>query len=205
MALPLTSVSLVLAGRAMNPATGTTDGYPQAVLATLEDRLVVGDESVLRDIFDEYGALVLGIGRRLVGDEAEDLVQQVFLAAWRSRDRFDPSKGNLGSWLSGITRFKAIDHLRATGRRPSTPSADVGETEPVEPQVDRIVDRMVLGAALESLPAVRRQIVELGFFQELTHAEIADRLDLPLGTVKSHMRRGLEALQRELEGSRVHS
>lgn len=175
------------------------------MLATLEDRLVVGDETVLRDMFTEYGSLVLGIGRRLVGDDAEDLVQQVFMAAWRGRDRFDPSKGSLGAWLSGITRFKAIDHLRAKGRRPSIPSADAGELEAVAPAVDQVVDRMVLGRALEALPDARRQVVELGFFEELSHPEIAERLDLPLGTVKSHMRRGLEALQRELGGSRVAS
>ncbi len=173
------------------------------MLATLEDRLVVGDESVLRDMFDEYGTLVLGICRKLVGNEAEDLVQQVFLAAWKGRDRFDPSKGSLPAWLSGIARFKAIDHLRAAARRPSSPTADVDEMGSVEPQVNQVVDRMVLLAALESLPNARREVVELGFFHELSHPEIADRLDLPLGTVKSHMRRGLEALQRELRGSRV--
>lgn len=187
--------------------------YPRLVLATLEDRLVVGDESVLRDMFDEYGALVLSICRKLVGNEAEDLVQQVFLAAWKGRDRFDPSKGSLAAWLSGIARFKAIDHLRAASRRPSSPSAQVGEmasgsasvgdTGSTEPAVNQVVDRMVLSAALQSLPDARRQVIELGFYHELSHPEIADRLDLPLGTVKSHMRRGLEALQRELRGSRV--
>lgn len=176
--------------------------YPRDVLATLEDRLVIGDETVLRDIFDEYGSLVLSIGRRLVGAEAEDLVQQVFLAAWNGRDRFDPSKGSLAAWLSGITRFKAIDHLRAAGRRPSTPSAEVGEMATVEPAVNQVVDRLILAAALDALPPARREVVEMGFFEELSHQEIADRLDLPLGTVKSHMRRGLEALHRELEGSR---
>lgn len=179
--------------------------YPRDVVATLEDRLIVGDETVLREIFDEYASLVLGISRRLVGNEAEDLVQQVFIAAWQGRERFDPSKGSLGAWLSGITRFKAIDHLRASGRRPSTPSAEVGEREAVEPAVDRVVDRMVLARALDTLPEARREVVQLGFFDDLTHPEIAERLDLPLGTVKSHMRRGLEALQRELEDSRVHS
>lgn len=177
--------------------------YPRLVLATLEDRLVVGDDSVLRDMFDEYGPLVLGICRKLVGADAEDLVQQVFLAAWKGRDRFDPSKGSLAAWMSGIARFKAIDHLRASGRRPSIPSAEVGEMIVTEPAVNQVVDRLVLSAALQSLPPARREVVELGFFGELSHPEIADRLDLPLGTVKSHMRRGLEALQRELQGSRV--
>jgi RNA polymerase sigma factor (sigma-70 family) len=179
--------------------------YHLPVATTIEDRLIVGDGSVLRDIFDEYGPLVLGIGRRLVGDDAEDLVQQVFIAAWRSRERFDPSKGSLAAWLSGIARFKAIDHLRAQGRRPSSPSAEVGETEAVEPMVDRVIDRMVLAQALDRLAPTRREVVELGFFGDLTHTEIAERLDLPLGTVKSHMRRGLESLQEELEDSRVDS
>ncbi len=179
--------------------------YPREVLATLEDRLVVGDETVLRDMFDEYGALVLSIARRLVGSDAEDLVQQVFMAAWRGRDRFDPSKGSLAAWLSGIARFKAIDHLRAVGRRPSTPTDEMEGLEPTEPQVDQVVDRMVLATALQALPQARREVVELGFFEDLSHPEIAEKLDLPLGTVKSHMRRGLEALQRELGGSRVGS
>ena len=179
--------------------------YPRPVVAPLEDRLVLGDESVLRDLYDEFGPLVLAIGRRLVGTEAEDLVQQVFIAAWKSRDRFDPSRGSLAAWLSGIARFKAIDHLRAASRRPSSPSDQVGEMEPVEPLVDRVIDRLVLARALANLPLARRQVVELGFYDELTHSEIAERLDLPLGTVKSHMRRALEALQRELEDSRVRS
>lgn len=195
-----TRQSIGLAGRS---AEHERAGYPLVVLATLEDRLVVGDESVLRDIFDEYGALVLSIARRLVGTDAEDLVQQVFMAAWKGRDRFDPSKGSLAAWLSGITRFKAIDHLRAAGRRPSVATDKVEVMEPVEPAVDQVVDRMVLAAALESLPEARREVVELGFFHDLSHPEIAEKLDLPLGTVKSHMRRGLEALQRELRGSRV--
>jgi RNA polymerase sigma-70 factor (ECF subfamily) len=154
-------------------------------------------------MFDEYGALVFGISRKLVGADAEDLVQQVFLAAWKGRHQFDPSKGSVGAWLSGITRFKAIDHLRASGRRPSTPTEHVGELEQVPSGSDQVVDRLVLASALERLPAVRRHVVELGFFYDLTHIEIAERLDMPLGTVKSHMRRGLEALQQELEGSRV--
>jgi RNA polymerase sigma-70 factor (ECF subfamily) len=73
----------------------------------------------------------------------------------------------------------------------------------VEPTVDGVVDRMVLTSALAALPEARRVVVELGFVDDLTHAEIAERLDLPLGTVKSHRRRGLESLQQELEGSRA--
>lgn len=156
----------------------------------------------MRELFDLYGPMVLGLCRRLVGSEAEDVAQQVFLDAWRSRARFDPSLGSLGAWLARIARFKSIDHLRAAGRRPSVPSAEAGDTLVHEAEIDSVVDHMVITRALEDLPPSRREVVELGFYQGLTHPEIAEKLGLPLGTVKSHMRRGLEALQRELEGSR---
>lgn len=178
------------------------EGYPRAVGATLEDRLLAGDDTALRELFDEFSPMVLGLARRLVGPDAEDLVQHVFLDAWRSRHRFDPHRGSLGAWLTGITRFKAIDHWRASGRRPSIPSAEAGVHEATEPAVDQVVDQLVLTRALEKLPAIRREVVELGFYHDLTHPEIAEKLRLPLGTVKSHMRRGLESLNRELVASR---
>lgn len=178
------------------------EGYPRAVVVPLEDRLIAGDDTALRDLFEEFSPLVLGLCRRLVGADAEDLAQQVFLDAWRSRQRFDAERGSLGAWLTGITRFKAIDYWRASGRRPSTPTADVGLHEATEPEVDQVVDQLILTRALEQLPDIRREVVELGFYHDLTHFEIAEKLRLPLGTVKSHMRRGLETLNRELEASR---
>ena len=169
---------------------------------SLEERLVGGDNAALRQIFDEYGSMVLGLARKLVGSEAEDLTQQVFLDAWRSRGRFDPEKGSLGAWLTGITRFKAIDHWRASDRRPSTPMADAGLYVPTASDVDQTVDRLVLTRALAALPPIRRQVLELGFYEGLSHSEIAEKTGMPLGTVKSHIRRGLETLQRELGESR---
>ncbi len=183
--------------------TMVAERYPRIVHPSpLEQRLMAGEQGALREVFDAYSPMVLGLCRKLVGAEAEDVAQQVFLDAWKSRGRFDPERGSLGAWLARIARFKAIDHLRASSRRPSVPSADVGESLSVEPDVDAVVDQMVLTRALEELPLARREVVELGFYEGLTHPEIAERLGLPLGTVKSHMRRGLEALHRELEGSR---
>ncbi len=196
--------SLLPSALAASAPSSRCERYPPSVATstTLERRLVAGDRTVLKDIFDEFGPTVMGLCRRLVGPDAEDLSQQVFLDAWRSRERFDSSKGSLGAWLAGITRFKAIDHWRAAGRRPSIPSADAGLYEAVEHDVDRVVDHLVVTKALTKLPAGRREVVELGFYNDLTHTEIAEKLGMPLGTVKSHMRRGLESLQRELEASR---
>jgi RNA polymerase sigma-70 factor (ECF subfamily) len=168
----------------------------------LEERLVSGDEAAVRELYDEHAPMVLGLCRRLVGADAEDVVQTVFVSAWRTSHRFDPTRGSVAAWLVGITRFKAIDHLRARGRRPSVPRADLGDEPVGAAEVDQVVDQVVMTRALAALPDARREVVELGFYQQLTHPEIAELLDLPLGTVKSHMKRGLEALHRELEVSR---
>jgi RNA polymerase sigma factor (sigma-70 family) len=170
---------------------------------TLEERFAGGDETALREAYDAHGRLVYAVCRRLVGDDAEDLTQQVFVAAWQSRQRFEPGRGSLGSWLAGISRFKAIDHLRAKGRRVTLVSERSGPAPTVEADVDEVTDRLVVNRALADLPSDRRQVLELAFYADLTHQDIAARLDLPLGTVKSHVRRGLVALRSALEGSHV--
>lgn len=172
------------------------------MVAPLEQRLVAGESAALKDLFDEFGPTIMGLCRRLVGGEAEDLVQLIFLDAWRTRERYDPSRGSLGAWLTGIARFKIIDHWRANGRRPTVPQPDVGLNSSTEPEVDRIVDQLVLTKALAQLPPVRREVVQLGFYQGFSHQEIADKLAMPLGTVKSHIRRGLQTLYGELGASR---
>lgn len=174
---------------------------PAAAL-TLEQRFVAGDERALAEIFAQHSGIVLGLARKSVGAEADDVAQQVFVAAWKSRHRFDAERGSIRSWLIGITRFKIVDHLRAAGRRP-TPVVDDGP-EPVEPTqaAEHLADRLVLAEALAALPEERRTVVELAFYNDLTHHEIAERTGLPLGTVKSHARRGLAALRTELEVSR---
>lgn len=104
--------------------------------------------------------------------------------------------------MAGIARFKSIDHVRAAGRRPSTGGGEAADFGEMQADAERVTDRMVLTEALSGLSGDRRRVVELAFYGDLTHAEISEQLAMPLGTVKSHVRRGLETLRSELEASR---
>lgn len=182
----------------LRPKALASPGYHPAVPSTLEERFVAGDEAALKEIFDLHGSLVLNICRRTVGTDAEDIVQQVFVAAWKGRASFDAEKGSLPGWLTGIAKFKAVDHLRARGRRPQSADREVEDSASQSADVGRVADRMLLTHALAKLPEERRRVVALAFFEDFTHQEISEHLAMPLGTVKSHVRRGLEALRNTL-------
>lgn len=168
---------------------------------TIEQGFLRGDRAGLKGAYDEHSPLVFNLCRRSLGaDQAADVTQEVFLAAWRARDRFDPSKGSLGGWLVGITRNKIADTLRKRQRQ--VPTTDEMTDDPMasgdpEVDVDAVADRMLVAAALRSLSDRSRKVVELYFYDDLTHHEIAARTDIPLGTVKSDLRRGLERLRRD--------
>ncbi len=177
------------------------DTAPNDPLA-LELRFRDGDEQALREIYDEFGGLVFSICLRSVDRAAaSDITQEVFIAAWRKRDRFDPSRGALGSWLSGITRNKVIDHFRSTGReqrRVERAKSAPQPAEPTEKRLEEVTLRMLLVDAIDELPERARNVISMAFFDELTHVEIADRTGLPLGTVKSDIRRSLNRLRHGL-------
>lgn len=167
---------------------------------------VAGDESAVRQAWDRYGTLVFTYCSRSLSDRgaAADAVQETFVSAWRSRHRFDPARGTLPAWLLGIARYRVLDAYRAAPRVP-TPRAQDGEpAEPgpaVEgPEADQLADRLLMAHALESLSPRARTVIELAFYSDLTQTEIADKLGVPLGTVKSDMRRGLQRLRTHLEG-----
>ncbi len=161
----------------------------------------------LQAMYVEHGDLVHAYCRRTLGaTRAADATQEVFLAAWRSRDRYRPEVGTMAGWLLGIARFKVIDILRSDGRQPTlTTVSESGGTQGVEQgaesgDVASIGERMLVAEALADLSDRAREMVRLAFFEELTHAEIAERTNVPLGTVKSDIRRGLEQMRRHLGG-----
>lgn len=177
------------------------------VVRSLAARLVEGDESALEVIYDRWSALVHTYALRALGDahDAEDVTQQVFVAAWRSRHTLTPSASALPAWLIGIARHKIADvrEARARDARRSEAVAALPVLDAVDQSADgEVAERLVVRQAVDELPDPRRTIVLLAFWQGLSHTEIAETVGLPLGTVKSHVRRGLIQLHQQLEGVR---
>lgn len=166
----------------------------------LERLFVLGDETALKSAYDAHGSLIYTFCRRTVGAEtAHDVTQEVFLAAWKARDRFDPERGTLAGWLVGIAKNKVLDTLR---RRHVHLLSDERE-QPADTTgpdvVDSTADRMLIASALNELSPRMRQVVTMAYLQDLTHDQISRQTSLPLGTVKSDIRRGLERLRRNLD------
>ena len=198
----LIGVLAVLAGFRPDSAAGAAED-----LACLR-RLVSGDGDALGRLYDRHARSIYSLVLRIVGDEgdAEDVVQEVFAQAWRQAGRHDASRGAVGAWLLVMARTRAIDRLRARRARPdlhvpedervmeaipaSTPDAASGI---IDAEQARSVQ---LGLA--ELPLLQRLAIELAYYEGLTQREIADRLEQPLGTVKTRIRLGLLRLRETL-------
>jgi len=133
--------------------------------------------------------------------DAEDVTQTTFVAAWQGRATFDPQRGGMLGWLLGIARRKVVDQIRAAARDERITDsvrrlAPVGE---VEAPPDRVVERLVVADEMAQLPGEQRRVLELAFYDDLTHPQIAAVTGLPLGTVKSHLRRGMARLRSRWE------
>lgn len=172
--------------------------------------LARGDEAALGRLYDATLGKVYGFALRLTGkpESAEEVVGEVYLQAWRQAERFDATRGSVIAWLMMLTRSRALDLLRRADPAESHPEPDVlladreGETaRPLEALLE-LEERSRLSEVLNALTPIQRQMVALAFYRDLSHQEIADHTGLPLGTVKSHIRRALDKLRPLLEGHR---
>lgn len=198
--------AIALSSRSTTPLSRRYDrpvsAVPEAFERVLDHEFAAG-RAGMREVYDAHGSLVYSLCRRsLDAEAAKDVTQEVFLSAWRGRDQFDPSRGALGAWMVGITKRRIIDHLRSE-RRHADRRADEDAATPVEhpTHVDGLADRMLVAEGLRQLPADTRRLVEMAFVEGLTHHEIAERTGIPLGTIKSSIRRGLLRVKAHLEST----
>jgi len=159
-----------------------------------------GDEQAMGQIYSRYSSIVYAVALRVLGDTgaAEDILQDVFLRLWRNPDAFDANRGGLGAWLAVITRNRAIDFLRK--RPPETDIADVVvgyEPDMRAAEWSRALEK--IRGALAGMPLPQRSALEMAYFEGLTHSEIAAKTGEPLGTIKSRIRAGLQALRKVFE------
>jgi RNA polymerase sigma-70 factor (ECF subfamily) len=180
-------------------STGDTD---------LIARAAGGDERAMAELYDRYGQVLYAVAYRIVGQraDAEEVVLDAFAQAWREATRFEASRGSVAGWLTTIARSRALDLVRARSRREritATAAAERPDSSPamggwrVDPSsgVDHAERRKQVQLALDSLSPPQRRAIELAFFEGLSQSEIAERLQEPLGTIKTRVRLGMQKLR----------
>lgn len=174
---------------------------PDKTPAPLLPRVAAGDSEAVRALTDRYGGLIWTLASRQLGNDlAEDLVQEVFVELWRSADRYDPERASEATFITMIARRRIVDVRRRVGRRVVSRelTEELEETIPGEVARDDLElkdEARVAATALSELAPPQRQVLQLALVDGLTHTEIAQKTSLPLGTVKSHARRGLEKVR----------
>ncbi|OFX20332.1 MAG: hypothetical protein A2V77_17110 [Anaeromyxobacter sp. RBG_16_69_14] len=172
--------------------------------ATLLAGVASGDREALSCLYDRYGGQLLAIGRRILGDrrEAEDLLQDVFLEVWRQAKSYDAARGSVRAWLFMRMRSRALDLLRAVRSRRLVPLEEQPQPELAQPgtaaELPLALDREPIRRAMAQLSPEQLQVLELGYFEGLSSSEIAARMAVPIGTVKSRVAAALAKLRASL-------
>jgi RNA polymerase sigma-70 factor (ECF subfamily) len=189
----------------------TRNPHLQAAAAAEADidvlrRLAAGDREAVAELYDRHAARVMGLAYRIVrnSSDAEDVVQEVFSQAWRTAPNYQAARGTVAGWLLMMARTRAIDRLRTRQTR-----RDIGgepDLEAVPSDATSLPDQIIANqqaaqvrAAILTLPADQKTALELAYFEGLTQSEIAGRLQIPLGTVKTRIRAALASLRRSVQ------
>lgn len=170
-----------------------------------------GDQKAFSQLYDRLSGPLYSLALRMLGDaaDAQDALQDVFLQIWRRAGAYDPAQSSVFSWAVLMTRSRVIDRLRARGRRlrvlvdprdegNETVASDASAGESAADNVNRNDETARVRSVLNQLPSDQREAIELAFFSDLTHHEIAQRLNQPLGTIKARIRRGLLRLKERI-------
>jgi RNA polymerase sigma-70 factor (ECF subfamily) len=174
--------------------------------AALIGRVAEGDQDALTTLYDETNRFIYGLLLRILGNTAtaEEVLLDVYVQLWRQAARYDRQRGNPRAWLVTMARSRAIDRMRAEGQAARhgaqlEEAATIAVTNDAEKSAAHAEMQRLVCQALETISPEQREVIELAFYSGLTHNEMAARLKLPLGTVKTRVRRGMLKL-RELLG-----
>jgi RNA polymerase sigma-70 factor, ECF subfamily len=170
-----------------------------------------GDPKAFEIVYERHSSAAYSLAYRMMGSRAgaEDVLQDAFLSAWRSGERYDPSRGSVRTWVLGIVHHRAIDALRRATVHDRRRAGDEGIEERFEArertdvEAARREEAVTVRAAMDALPADQCQVVELAYFGGFTHTEIAEMLGAPVGTVKGRMRLGLKKMRERLAHGEV--
>jgi RNA polymerase sigma-70 factor (ECF subfamily) len=170
-------------------------------------RVRAGDSAAFEVIYERHGAVAFSLAHRMCGrgQAAEDVVQEAFLSAWRRASSYDAARGSVRTWLLGIVHHRAVDALRRSGsdgrRRIDLPveEMDFDANVKVDEEVIERDQAGIVRDALAELPPEQSKVIDLAYFGGFTHTEIADMLDVPIGTIKGRMRLGLAKLRARFE------
>jgi RNA polymerase sigma-70 factor, ECF subfamily len=173
----------------------------------LVERAAAGDAAALRSLYERYSGLGLALALRIVGrrSEAEEVLQEAFLAVWRRAPEYDAGRGEVGAWITTIVRTRALDRVRARAAAARMVAAQAAEPAPPPPpspleDAERKRAREEVGAALAALPDEQRRALELAYYDGLSQTEIAARTGAPLGTVKTRIKLAVDKLAGLLGG-----
>ncbi len=168
------------------------------------ERVAEGDQTAVGDFISRYGDLVWSLARRYLGNhiEAEDAVQEIFIEIWKNAGRYDRNVASEVAFISTITRRRLIDRLRQFNRRPGMESIDdqIGASQPaVATTLNEDAEVAQVERVLSDMDPTHRQILAMSLYEGYSHSEISEALDMPLGTVKTRVRRGLMHVREQLK------